>query len=86
MSKHLIAIKSEVLNEKTFRILRKYSNYLSNTEKPFESVQVLYEALKKYPDKTLMCETEEEYETLKANIKQYEVFINSILIPVQETA
>ena len=33
-----------------------------------------------------MCETEEEYETLKANLKQYEVFINSILIPVQETA
>lgn len=86
MSKHLAAIKAEVLNEKTFEILRKYSDYLSNTEKPFESVQVLYEALKKYPDKTLMCETEEEYKTLKANLKQYEDFINSVLISVQETA
>lgn len=86
MSKHLVAIKSEVLNEKTFGILRKYSDYLSNTDKPLESVQVLYEALKKYPDKTLMCETEEEYETLKSNLKQYELFINSVLVPVQETA
>ncbi len=86
MSKHLVAIKSEVLNEKTFGILRKYSDYLSNTDKPLESVQVLYEALKKYPDKTLMCETEEEYETLNSNLKQYELFINSVLIPVQETA
>ena len=86
MSKHLVAIKSEVLNEKTFGILRKYSDYLSNTDKPLESVQVLYEALKKYPDKTLMCETEEEYETLISNLKQYELFINSVLIPVQETA
>ena len=40
MSKHLITIKSEVLNEKAFGILRKYSDYLSNTEKPLESVQV----------------------------------------------
>ena len=29
MSKHLIAIKSEVLNEKAFGILRKYSDYLT---------------------------------------------------------
>lgn len=86
MSKHLIAIKSEVLNEKTFRILRKYSDYLSNTEKPFESVQVLYNALKKYPDKALMCETVEELEALKENLNQYEIFINCVLIPAGDKA
>lgn len=80
MTNYLITAKAEVLYEKVFSVLAKYSNYLDNTKEPLECIKVLYESLSDYPDKITLCDNESDYTAMKRNVDEYENIIDNISI------
>lgn len=82
MTNYLVTAKAEVLYEKAFSVLAKYSKYLDETKEPLECIRVLYESLSNYPDKIILCDNESSYDTLKKNIDEYENIIDNVSISI----
>ena len=71
-------VKSEVLYERVFGIIRKYADYLNNTSEPLESIKVLYKEICRYPDKIILCDSDYEFGVLEPTIHAYEIFIETV--------
>lgn len=82
MRSYLLTAKAEVLYEKTFGILAKYTAYLNNTADPFDCVQVLAEKLAEYPPQIIGCEDEKTFAKLEKNINEYDRIIDNINTPL----
>ena len=71
-------VKSEVLYERVFGIIRKYADYLNNTSEPLESIKALYKEICRYPDKIILCDSDFEFGVLESTIHAYEFFIETV--------
>ena len=82
MRSYLLTVKTEVLYEKTFGILAKYTAYLNKTADPFDCVRVLAEKLAEYPPQIIGCEDEKTFAKLEKNINEYDRIIDNINTPL----
>lgn len=71
-------VKSEVLYERVFGVIRKYADYLNNTSEPLESIKAMYKEICGYPDKIILCNRDYGFVELEAMIHAYEVFIETV--------
>lgn len=79
-------VKSEVLYEKVFRVLRMYTDYLKQTTEPLESAKAIYNEISAYPDKVVLCNDDKEFAKLETTIRACESFIKALSQPTQVTA
>lgn len=82
MSGYLLTVKTEVLYEKTFGILAKYTKYLNSTKEPLDCIRVLAERLAEYPPQIIDCSDEETFKRLEKNINEYKKIIENVDSPV----
>lgn len=81
MSSYLLTAKTEVLYEKTFGILAKYTNYLNSTKEPLDCIRVLAEKLAEYPPQIVDCSDDATFNQLERNINEYKRIIENVNSP-----
>ena len=71
-------VKSEVLYEKVFNIMRMYRDYLNHVDEPMDGIKAAYEEICSYPDKVLLCSNDFQFAILEMIIRAYEVRIQTV--------
>lgn len=79
MSNYLVTAQAEVLYEKAYGILAKYSN-LSNENDIPECIKKIEDNLADFARKIILCDTMEDIENVKQNLTIYENIIDNISI------
>lgn len=80
MIDYSVSLNAEILYESTFAVLAKYAKYLQESKEPLECIKTLYDSLKNYTDRILLCKSEAEYDILKKNIDEYEKIIDNVSV------
>ena len=76
--KYTTVVKCEVLYETLHGVLNGYADYLNKTPNPDPLIEKNYQELAKYSKKIILCDSEEEYDRLKAEIMQFEKDLDEI--------